>query len=112
MAKIDTKVRHITTEDIFSDLGFAPAEASLGRAKTLLHIEIIKAIEEEGYTARQLEGVLDIPQPRVSELLTGKISKMTTDRLMKYLGKLGRQLEITTKRAPVVEGGRDLKCND
>ncbi len=102
MAKIDTKVRHVTTGDVFKDLGFTPAEAALGRAKTLLHIEIMKAIEEQGYTPRQLERVLDVPQPRVSELLSGKISKMTTDRLTKYLGKLGRQIEITTSAVPVV----------
>jgi len=102
-AKIDTKIRHVTTGDIFEDLGFSPAEAELGRTKTLLHLEIMNTIKERGLTPRELERVLDVPQPRISELLNAKISKMTTDRLTKYLGMLGKSIHITTSDSATAE---------
>jgi predicted XRE-type DNA-binding protein len=51
----------------------------------------------KGVTPRQLEKLLDVPQPRVSELLNGKISRMTADLLAKYLYRLGREVTMTTK---------------
>jgi predicted XRE-type DNA-binding protein len=58
----------------------------------------MRAIEKQGLTPRQLEKVLDVPQPRVSELLRGKISRMTADLLAKYLYRLGREVDLKTKK--------------
>jgi len=98
MAKtsIDTKVRHVTTGCIFEDFGFSTEESALLRAKAQLHLEIRKRIEKQKLSARDLEKVLDVPQPRVSELLTGKISKMSLDKLTKYLYRLGREVKVST----------------
>ena len=41
--------------------------------------------------------MLGVPQPRVSELINGKISRMTADLLAKYLYRLGREVAVTTK---------------
>ena len=46
---------------------------------------------------RQLEKVLGVPQPRVSELINGQISRMTADLLAKYLYRLGREVPMATK---------------
>ena len=51
----------------------------------------MRAIEKKRLL-RQLEKVLDLPQPRVSELLNGKISRMTAELLAKYLYRLGGSL--------------------
>ena len=45
----------------------------------------------------RVEEALDVPQPRVSELLNGKTSRMTTDLLAKYFCRLGREIEIKTE---------------
>jgi predicted XRE-type DNA-binding protein len=47
--------------------------------KTQLSIEVMRAIEKKRLTPRQLEKVLDVPQPRVSELLNWKISRTAAD---------------------------------
>jgi len=65
--------------------------------KTQLHIEIMRAIEKQKLTPQQLEKVLDMPQPRVSELTSGMISQMTADLLAKCLYRLGREVEMKTK---------------
>jgi predicted XRE-type DNA-binding protein len=97
MPRNGNKPSHVSRSDVFLDLGFSPEEAAILRMKTQLHIEIMRAIEKNGLTPRQLEKVLDVPQPRVSELLNGKISRMTADLLAKYLYRLGREVEMKTK---------------
>ena len=97
MPRNGSKPSRVSRGNVFVDLGFSPEEAAILRMKTQLHIEIMRAIEKKGLTARQLEKVLDVPQPRVSELVNGKISRMTADLLAKYLYRLGREVEMKTK---------------
>jgi len=98
MSRGRNKPGHVSRGNVFADLGFSPEEAAILRMKTQLHIEIMRAIEKQGLTPRQLEKVLDVPQPRVSELLRGKISRMTADLLAKYLYRLGREVDLKTKK--------------
>jgi predicted XRE-type DNA-binding protein len=88
---------HVTRGNVFADLGFSSEEAAVMAMKTQLHIEIMKAIKNRKLTRSQVEKLLDVPQPRVSELLSGKISGMTADRLTKYLYRLGREVKVSTK---------------
>lgn len=92
------KASHITAGNVFEDLGFSAEEAAVLRIKTEMHIEILKIVEKEKLTPTQLGQRLDIPQPRVSELLRGKISSMTADRLVKYLHRLGRDIRLTSRK--------------
>ena len=97
MPRSESKPSHVSRGNVFEDLGFSPEEAAILRMKTQLHIEIMRAIEKQRLTPRQLEKELDVPQPRVSELVNGKISRMTADLLAKYLYRLGREVEMKTK---------------
>ena len=97
MPRSGSKLSRVSRGNVFEDIGFSPEEAVILRMKTQLHIEIMRAIEKKRLTPRQLEKVLDVPQPRVSELLNGKISRMTADLLAKYLYRLGREIEMKTK---------------
>jgi predicted XRE-type DNA-binding protein len=90
---------HITRGNVFEDLGFTAEEAAILEMKTQLHIEIMRAIRQQKLTARQLEKVLGVPQPRVSELVNGKISNMTADLLTKYLYRLGRKVTMKTTKS-------------
>jgi predicted XRE-type DNA-binding protein len=97
MPKSENKPAHVTRASVFEDLGFAAEEAAILEMKTQLHIEIMRAIRQQKLTPRQLEKVLGVPQPRVSELVNGKISRMTADLLTKYLYRLGREVTMKTK---------------
>jgi predicted XRE-type DNA-binding protein len=90
---------HVTRGNVFEDLGFAAEEAAILEVKTQLHIEIMRAIRQQKLTPRQLERVVGVPQPRVSELVNGKISRMTADLLTKYLYRLGRKVTMKTKKS-------------
>lgn len=90
------KPSHVSTDKLFEDIGFSPEEAAVLEFKLTLHNEIMKVVNKRKLSSRQLEKLLDITQPRASELLNGKISQMTADRLTKYLHRLGRQVKVTT----------------
>jgi predicted XRE-type DNA-binding protein len=95
-----SKPAHVSTDaTLFEDLGFSREQAAVLELKLALHNELMKVVAEQQLTPRQLEKLLDIPQPRVSELLTGKLSHMTADRLTKYLHRLGRQVNVSTTKA-------------
>ncbi|HEY4234891.1 MAG TPA: helix-turn-helix transcriptional regulator [Lacipirellulaceae bacterium] len=92
---------HVTRGNVFADLGFSSEEAAVLAIKTQLHIEIMKVIEKRRLTPRQVEKLLQVPQPRVSELINGKISRMTADLLTKYLHRLGREVRVSTKAGTI-----------
>ena len=90
---------HITTGSVFYDLGFSKAESAAFEMKARLLIAVQKIVEKRGYTQRELEKLFDEPQPRISELLNGKISKMSIEKLLGYLERLGgmAQMKVTFK---------------
>jgi predicted XRE-type DNA-binding protein len=95
------KPSHVTRGNVFEDLGFTAEEAAILRMKSQLHVEIMKVIEKQHLTPRQVEKLLNVPQPRVSELFNGKISRMTADLLAKYLYRLGCEVTLKTKNVAV-----------
>lgn len=78
----------------FEDLGFSAQNSLRLKIKADIFLEIIKVIKKNNYTSRQLERILDQPQPRVSELMNGKISKVSIEKLLDYLDTLGKEAII------------------
>jgi predicted XRE-type DNA-binding protein len=65
---------------------------------------LIDIFDSKGWKQAEIAQVLAIPQPRVSELLRGKISLFSSDRLIGYLAKLGYRLR------PSVTGDHKVIC--
>jgi predicted XRE-type DNA-binding protein len=63
-----------------------------------LIMTLIDLIERKGWKQVEIAKVLDIPQPRVSELLRGKISLFSSDRLIGYLAMLGVRLRLSVNK--------------
>ena len=95
----ENKPSYISKGNVIEDLGFSPEEAAAVNLKASLHVEILRVVEKRKLKARQLEKILDQPQPRISELLGGKISKMSAEKLAGYLSRLGIQIKISARRA-------------
>lgn len=73
----------------FEDLGFNQSESLAMQVKADIYRSILSRIDESGLTPRQLERTLNVPQPRVSELLNGKFSMMSIEKLLEYSSRLG-----------------------
>jgi len=72
------------------------------KLKADLHQDILRLIIKKKVTPRQLEKVLDVPQPRVSELLRGKLSLLSVSKLLYYAHLLGAHADVklrATRRA-------------
>ena len=84
---------HVTHGNVFDDLGFSPEEATALKFKAELYQAILKYAQQ--YSRKDLQVILGEPQPRVSELLNGKIANKSVDKLLYYAGRLG--IEAKTK---------------
>jgi predicted XRE-type DNA-binding protein len=89
------KQRHVTRGNVLDDLGFSPEQATTLKFKAELYQAILKYAQK--YSQKDLQVILGEPQPRVSELLNGKIANKTVDKLLHYAGRLG--IEAKTKFA-------------
>ena len=56
-----------------------------------IHADLYPAIfgAAKSYTSKQLQVILQEPQPRVSELLNGKLGGKSLEKLLTYAGRLG-----------------------
>jgi predicted XRE-type DNA-binding protein len=110
MKSIVKKPTHVTHGNVLDDLGFSPEQATALKFKSELYRAILKYAKK--YSQKELQIILGEPQPRVSELLNGKIANKTVDKLLQYAGRLG--IETKTKfvqaRKEVVE--RELALSD
>jgi predicted XRE-type DNA-binding protein len=90
---------HVTAGNVLDDLGLDPQSAHELKIKYELHKQIIELIERRGYSRRNLETILDVPQPRVSELMRGKLSTLSFSKLLYYARQLGAQASIVLSEA-------------
>lgn len=84
--------------NVFRDLGFAPEEAEHLRVRADLMIELSKLIKARGLTQAEAARLLGVSQPRVSDLVRGKIDRFSIDTLVAMLGHAGVRVRFTTKR--------------
>jgi predicted XRE-type DNA-binding protein len=84
-----SKPAHITKGDVLDDLGFSRGEASALKVKAAIVEAILAEIDRRGLSQRQLVDVLDEYQPNVSNLMNGRIGKVSIERLLYYAARLG-----------------------
>ena len=83
--------------NVFDDLGFSREESAELAKKAKLCSQIVQ-YAKRNYTQTELAGVLGETQPRVSDLMRGKISKFSLDTLIAYAEALGMNPEIKLHR--------------
>jgi predicted XRE-type DNA-binding protein len=81
--------------NVFADLNLPHADELLARAE--LAAKIIAEIQRRRLTQSQAATILGIDQPKVSALKQGKLSGFSIERLVRFLLRLGRDVEISVK---------------
>jgi predicted XRE-type DNA-binding protein len=81
--------------NIFADLNLPEPEALLAKAE--LGAQIRAAILERGWTQVQAATVLGIDQPKVSLLMSARLSGFSIERLLHLLLRLDRDIEIAVR---------------
>jgi predicted XRE-type DNA-binding protein len=87
-------VRKRREENVFDQLGFSREVATALAMKSALHRKIIRYTKHRNYSQAQLVKILREPQPRVSDLLRGKIAKFSLETLVNYAEALDMRPEI------------------
>ena len=93
--KSENRPSHVTKGDVFDDLGLSHSEASALKVKATLLDAILGEIETRGYTQRELVEILDEYQPSVSNLVRGKIAKVSLEKLLAYSDRLKMRTTLT-----------------
>jgi predicted XRE-type DNA-binding protein len=85
--------------DVFSDLGFNAAEAENLRIRSAMMRALASSIRNNELTQVRAAKVLGVSQPRVSDLMSGKIHLFSIDNLVILLAAAGLRVDLKIKKA-------------
>lgn len=80
--------------NVFKDLGLPQDEAEHLRIRADLLIQIQKALKARGLKQAEAAKVLGVTQPRVSDLVRGRIDLFSVDSLIDMLARLGIRVRL------------------
>jgi predicted XRE-type DNA-binding protein len=93
----ESKPTHIVKGNVFDALGFSASETSALKVKAEILSAILEHVRAEGYTQAQLVDLLDEYQPSVSNLLKGRISQVSIEKLLRYADRLHLETSIAVR---------------
>jgi predicted XRE-type DNA-binding protein len=80
------------TGNVFEDLGYPDAKER--RLKVELAIEVNRILKERSLGQDRAAKLLRIRQPHVSDLVRYRLNRFSAERLMEFLTRLGKDVEI------------------
>lgn len=86
-------------ENIFEAIAGNTAEAADLQFRADLMLVLRDFFRDMEASQTRIGQLLDIPQPRVSELMSGKVDKFSSDKLIGFLAKVGIRFKPTTVQA-------------
>ena len=75
--------------NVFRDLGFSGVEAEYLKVRADLMVNLEKVIIARGLKQAEAAKLLGVTQPRVSDLMRGRIDLFSIDTLIDMLARLG-----------------------
>jgi predicted XRE-type DNA-binding protein len=91
------KIRR-SSGNVFHDLGFSKDEAEHLKVRSALMIQIRKVLKARGLTQAAAAALFGVSQPRISDLVRGKIDLFSIDTLVDMLGHAGIRVELVVQR--------------
>jgi predicted XRE-type DNA-binding protein len=82
------------SKNVFSDLGFSKAEAAAMQARVSLAVEIERYIERHGLTRAKAAATFGVPQPTVSKIARGDLSRLSVEYLLKMLARVELTVQL------------------
>lgn len=99
MKRRSAKSSHVASSgNVFHDLRLPKPEEEL--TKSALLFEIDQAIRSRGLKQTEAATILGIPQPQVSNLLRGRTSGFSVQRLSLLLARLGKGVTLVVSDEP------------
>jgi predicted XRE-type DNA-binding protein len=91
-----TRIRR-SSDNVFRDIGFSRDEAEHLKVRADLMIRLSELIRARRLTQAQAARLFGVTQPRISDLVRGKIERFSVDTLIEMLGRAGSRVEVVVK---------------
>jgi predicted XRE-type DNA-binding protein len=79
---------------VYLDLGFSPPEAEYLALRSRLMLMLERVIADRRLTQVAAARLLAVSQPRVSDVVRGRVQRFTIDALVEMLARAGVRLDI------------------
>lgn len=93
---------HDSSGNIFIDLGFDEAEATILQMRAKLMADLSESVLTSGLTQSQAAERLGIAQSRLSDLMRNKWEKFSLEMLITLEARAGRQVTLELSGAPTL----------
>jgi predicted XRE-type DNA-binding protein len=101
----DTTVKvQQSTGNVFRDLEFGAHEGESLRLRAELMVEVRRLIQTRKLAQRSAANLLGVTQPRISDLIRGKIDLFSIDTLVNMLARAGMRVQLR------IAGGRGRRA--
>jgi predicted XRE-type DNA-binding protein len=84
--------------NVFRDVGFGPEEAEHLRIRADLMIEVRRLIKARRLTQARAAKLFGVTQPRISNLVRGRIDLFSVDTLIDMLAQAGVRVNLSVRR--------------
>ena len=91
---------HRSTGNVFRDLGFGLEDAESLRIRAELMVRVRQLIDSRQLTQAAAAKLFRVTQPRVSDLVRGRIDLFSIDTLIDMLARAGVRVRVTLQRSP------------
>jgi predicted XRE-type DNA-binding protein len=89
-----SKPKTETYASVWDAIADTPEEAANLRLRSELMDKISAIIEENGWAQAEAAGHCGVTQPRINDLLRGRISRFSLDALVNIAAALGRRVHV------------------
>ena len=90
-------------DNLFAELGLPNPEERLLKATLVSRVRAV--IADRGLSQREAGRIMDLPQPKVSELVSGGASGFSAERLLSLLNRLGISVSVAFQENPAYAVG-------
>ncbi len=85
--------------NVFLDVGFPADEAQNLLLRAELMVQVERYVKRSGGTQQMAARSLGVTQPRLNQLLKGRIELFSLDALVNMLAKVGMRVELRVRKA-------------
>jgi predicted XRE-type DNA-binding protein len=88
-----------TYDSVWDALADTPAQAANLRARAELMQQIARIVKESGWTQVEAAARCGVTQPRMNDLLRGRVSRFSLDALVNIATAIGRRVHVELEAA-------------
>lgn len=87
-------LRVATRGNVFEDIGYSKAEAAVRAMRVELAAEIGRFIARRGFTQVEAARFFGVTQPKISNIIRGRLDDFTIDYLVRMASRAGRNPRV------------------